>query len=150
MKAWPSRWAAIGTYSCPGRSVLESMLAPSMLTSGPASSPPTYAASSDDRKIKVGARVRFVLECVMPPLALIGAEAAGLHERAKDAPVLRLGVRDRSRAVVRGGVHEVIVTAHASELAGGKVIERQVNRAAPSATRLRGHVALLEHVRLVD
>src|SRR5919106_273152 len=126
------------------------MLAPSMLTSGPTSSPPRWAPSSDDRKIKIGVRVRFVLDCVMPPLTLVGAKTAGLHERAKAAPVSRFAHRDRSCSMMRDRIHQVIVTAHASKLTGSQVIERQVHRAAPGVAGLRGHVSLFEHLGLAD
>src|SRR4051794_19039714 len=52
--------------------------------------------------------------------------------------------------MMRDRIHQVIVTAHASKLAGSQVIEGQVNRAAPSVARLRGHIALLEHLGFVD
>ena len=46
-KAWPSRSATMGTNSCPGRIVRESMLTPSTVTSGPISFPLTWAAISE-------------------------------------------------------------------------------------------------------
>src|SRR5687768_7675860 len=92
-----------------------------------------------DGKIEIGVRIRFVLECVMPPLAVVGAKPARLHESAKAAPVSRFAARDPKSSMVRDGIHQVIVTTHAGEFTGRQVIERQVNGAAPSVARLRGH-----------
>src|SRR5690242_8288365 len=100
------------------------MLAPSTATSGPTSSPPRWAASSDDRKIKVGVRIRLVFERVVPPLAVVRAEADGLHDRAQAAAVARLELRETPRPMMRDRVHEVVVAAHARELARGQVIQR--------------------------
>src|SRR4051794_27387971 len=47
-------------------------------------------------------------------------------------------------------IHQVISTAHASKLTGGQVIERQVNGAAPTVARPRGHISLFEHLGSVD
>ena len=103
-----------------------------------------------DRKIKVGVWIRFVFECVMPPLAIVGAKTAGLHQRAKASPVSRFDLRDCSCSMMRGCIHQVKVTAHAGKLTGGQVIERQVNGAAPTMARLRRHISLFEHLGLGD
>src|SRR6478735_5638622 len=117
-----------------------------MPTSGPISSPPRWAVSSDaerrtrhlaaivisDGKVEVGPRVRLVDQRVVPPLALVGAKTAGLHERAKAAAVARFDLRDSARAMMRDRIHQVIVTAHARKLAGRQVIERQVDGAPPA------------------
>src|SRR3954464_10120301 len=47
-------------------------------------------------------------------------------------------------------IHQVISTAHASKLTGSQVIERQVNGAAPTVARPRGHISLFEHLGSVD
>src|SRR3954447_11582485 len=85
-----------------------------------------------DGKIKVGVWIRFAFECVMPPLAIVWAKTAGLHERAKALTVSELGFRDSSCSMMRDSIHQVIVTAHPSKLTGSQVIERQVNGAAPT------------------
>src|SRR5215218_6644268 len=125
------------------------MLAPSLRTSGPTSSPPRCAVSSaveqrmGDGEVEVGVRVRFVGECVMPPLAFVGAKTAGVHERAKASPVLRLDLREASCSMMRDRIHQVIVTAHTSKFTGRQVVKRQVDGAAPTVTRLHGHISLL-------
>src|ERR1700730_13488115 len=52
--------------------------------------------------------------------------------------------------MMRDCIHQVIVTAHAGKFTGSQVIERQVNCAAPSVARLRGHISLFEHLSFVD
>src|SRR3954447_2657661 len=47
-------------------------------------------------------------------------------------------------------IHEVVATAHRSELTTGQVEEGQVHAAAPAVARLRGDVALLDHLGSVD
>src|SRR5438874_11548086 len=47
-------------------------------------------------------------------------------------------------------IHQVMVTAHRSEFASGQMEERQVHAAASAVARLRGDVALLDHVGSVE
>src|SRR6185437_8879625 len=51
---------------------------------------------------------------------------------------------------MRDRVNQVVAPAHWGKLAGSKVIERQVNGAAPAVTRFDGHVSLFEHVGPAD
>jgi two-component system sensor histidine kinase VanS len=108
------------------------------------------AARLGDREVEVGVRVRLVRQGVMPPFARVRTETAGRHDRAKAAAVGRLGRGDARRLVVRDGIHQVMAAAHGSKVAGGQVIERQVDRAAAAVTRLSGHVALFDDLGPVD
>src|SRR3954447_13828284 len=47
-------------------------------------------------------------------------------------------------------IHEVMATAHRSELTTGQEEEGQVHAAAPAVARLRGDVAFLDHLGSVD
>ena len=64
----------------------------------------------------------------------------------KAPTVARLGLRDSACPVMRDRIHQIVVAAHGGEFAGGQVIERQVNGAAPAVARLRRHIALFEHL----
>src|ERR1700704_4611006 len=105
------------------------MLAPAMLTSGPTSSPPRWAASSPaekrmrhlaDRKVEIGVWIRLVLECVVPPLPGVGAKPAGGHDRVQVSTVCRFNLRDPWCSVMGNRVQEGVVIAHRSELNGGR------------------------------
>jgi hypothetical protein len=47
-----------------------------------------------DRKIKIGVWIRFVPQRVVPPLAVVRAETAGLHDGTKVLTVSRFDFRD--------------------------------------------------------
>jgi hypothetical protein len=47
-----------------------------------------------DGEIKIGVWIRFVFQCVMPPLAVVPIKTAGLHERTKVLTASRLDWRD--------------------------------------------------------
>src|SRR5689334_22807526 len=126
------------------------MPAPSTLTSGPTSSPPRWAASSEDRKIKVGVRVRFVVERVVPPLARVGAEATRLHDRAEVLAVPGFDGREALRPVVGDRVHQVVAAAHRRELTAVQMEERQIHAAAAAVARPRSGVTLLDHLGSFD
>src|SRR5262249_12597059 len=131
------------------------MLAPSMLTPGPISSPPRWAVSPAaemrighlaDRKVEIGVRIRLVLERVVPPLPDVRAKPARDHDRVQGATMGRFDLRDPRGAVMRNRIHQVVLTAHRSKLTGGQVIERQVDGAAPAVTRPGGDISVREHL----
>src|ERR1700704_220363 len=109
------------------------MLAPSMLTSGPTSSPPRWAASSvveqrmGDGEVEVDGGIGLGLQRVVPPLVRVRVKAASLHDRAKVLAVCRFDLRDALRPMMGDRIHQVVITAHRSEFASRQVKERQVH-----------------------
>src|SRR5688572_12754459 len=72
-------------------------------------------------------RERLVLQRVVPPLVRVRDEARRLHDGSEVGPVLGLRRRDPPGVVVGDGVHQVVVAAHADELPGREVVQREVD-----------------------
>jgi two-component system response regulator VanR len=53
-----------------------------------------------DGEVEIGVRIRLVPQRVVPPLAVVGAETAGLHDGPQAFAVSRLGGRDPLRTVM--------------------------------------------------
>lgn len=80
-----------------------------------------------DEKIEVGVRIRFAVQCVVPPLAPVRAETAAFHDGTQVFPASRFDLPDPRCSMMGEGIHQVVTTTHGGKFAGIQVIQRHVH-----------------------